>query len=192
MTKATNLQELLNVHIFQTSDISAEKAKRKCVFAKTKKITSDRVAPTVMKRLRVCDTRGVDGKRPLRPVILVGQSLNKDLEILSRLNIDVFEETRIFTTIDTHEIAQHLFKSHTNSSTTNRKLKLSLFGTLSALGCHAEYTEFHNAGNDAVYTLYLMLLLGIKKGMASIAKLEVEQARRVELLKQVVFKYFLL
>lgn len=57
---------------------------------------------------------------------------------------------------------------------------------LAALGCLPPRAEFHNAGDDAVYSLYAMLLLAIKEGTAREAKLSTSELGNLETIRKAV------
>lgn len=87
-----------------------------------------------------------------RPVILIGHGLNNDIQILARwLKYDVYGKRQLSRTIDTSRLAvfaqipEGLLKmwKHLNGIHTG--------------GSHG----WHNAGNDAVYTLQSLLLLAV-------------------------------
>lgn len=49
------------------------------------------------------------------------------------------------------------------------------------LGCQPNPPKFHHAGNDAVYPLYAMLRLAIKRANDRAAELNPDEARRLDL-----------
>lgn len=94
-----------------------------------------------------------------RKVVLVFHDKSGDLKYLKTVRYDPYCAANLEDIIDTREMDQFVTRS-------NNQAGLSL--VLSRLGI--EYSYLHNAGNDAVYTLYAMIGLAVKKRIASIEK----------------------
>ncbi|KAK2603425.1 hypothetical protein QQS21_004375 [Conoideocrella luteorostrata] len=124
----------------------------------------------------------------LRNIILVGHSIGQDLLNLRLLDINIFDIAPIITSIDTHSVARYLFPPYSPGIDLQHGKNFSLAGVLSELGCKPNPSEFHNAGNDALYSLYLMLLLAIKHGSARAASLSIDELKSLEALRWVVFR----
>jgi len=84
-----------------------------------------------------------------RNIILVGHGFSNDLAALKALGFD-FQEHLIIAKLDTYLLARDLQMGH-----------LTLKNLLMELNCPCNL-KFHNAGNDANFTLRALLLLGIK------------------------------
>lgn len=99
-------------------------------------------------------------------VVLVGHALKNDIAYLSLLGIDPLDMPNVVMRIDTQSIAA-----------TSKKQRPSLRNLLSALELPAEH--FHNAGNDAYYTLRALLSIAVKEcalpGSVSSSLLRAEQ-----------------
>lgn len=96
-------------------------------------------------------------KAKTRPVVLVFHDSGQDLKYLKALGIDVFKTQDIIDIADTRDMCQYIDR-------TRNPTKLAT--VLSGLGL--QYRYLHNAGNDAVYTLQVMIGLAIKKRQISL------------------------
>jgi hypothetical protein len=84
-----------------------------------------------------------------RSIILVGHGVSSDLAALKALGFD-FQKILVIAKLDTYLLARDLQMGH-----------LILKNLLMELNCPCNF-KFHNAGNDAKFTLRALLLLGIK------------------------------
>ncbi|PVH77235.1 hypothetical protein DL98DRAFT_274686 [Cadophora sp. DSE1049] len=84
-----------------------------------------------------------------RSIILVGHGVSSDLAALKALGFD-FQENLVIAKLDTYLLARDLQMGH-----------LTLKNLLMELNCPCNL-KFHNAGNDANFTLRALLLLGTK------------------------------
>ncbi|TVY49040.1 hypothetical protein LOCC1_G001340 [Lachnellula occidentalis] len=84
-----------------------------------------------------------------RSIVLVGHGVFTELRALKALGFD-FQEHRVIAKLDTYLLAQDLQLGH-----------FRLRNLLVELECRCNI-NFHNAGNDANYTLRALLLLAIK------------------------------
>lgn len=174
LSGSSDLRSLISVHMFEveptpTTKMAARKKRRarQCIFAQPKLITSENLSTTVTQNLRITDSLvGSENSNHLRNIVLVGHSPGEDLKVLRHLGIDVANAGPILTLIDTHSISRYLFPPYHPERAPEPGHDFSLVGVLAKLGCLPPKSEFHNAGNDAVYTIYAMLLLAIKNGTA--------------------------
>jgi len=84
-----------------------------------------------------------------RSIILVGHGASSDLAALKALGFD-FQEKLVIAKLATYQLARDLQMG-----------QLTLKNLLMELNCPCNL-KFHNAGNDANFTLQALLLLGIK------------------------------
>ncbi|KAI1816061.1 hypothetical protein GGS20DRAFT_269073 [Poronia punctata] len=87
-----------------------------------------------------------------RPVILVGHDIAQDLKYLNCIGYNHWQVPHITDEIDTKSMFQHMERSPNGRG---------LGGICSDLGIDG--INFHNAGNDAVYTLHAMIAMAIKR-----------------------------
>ncbi|TVY47590.1 Uncharacterized protein LOCC1_G002330 [Lachnellula occidentalis] len=86
-----------------------------------------------------------------RSIILVGHDLNQDINYLKKLGYDVYNLSNLLECVDTANMWKYMTR-HNNP----RKLAMIL-AELRLIGWN-----LHNAGNDAVYTLWAMLGISVK------------------------------
>jgi len=148
---------------------------QECVFAETFLVSQQTIAATIKSCLCIQDNRspGI-----FRQLVLVGHSIKHDLSLLQHLDLDIFRIAPIVSIFDTHAMSRHLFGSQSTWSA------FSLGAALDNLECSYNAGELHNAGNDATFTLHVMLALAIKH--AETRQLTVEQAEKLELVKVAV------
>jgi len=86
-----------------------------------------------------------------RNIILLGHDINQDIAYLHQLGFSVLNRSNLLETMDTTA----MFRSHTRDPNAR---------SLGSLLCHFDLTAWnlHNAGNDAVYTLWAMLAICVK------------------------------
>lgn len=161
---------------------------QECVFAPTHLIASEEVSTTITQNLRIRDSPADPDHSHFRNIVLVGHSLGEDLRILRLLGIDLASVGPISTIIDTHSMSRFLFPPYHPNRALGPGQDFSLAGVLAELGSLPHRSEFHNAGNDAMYSLYAMLLLAIKEGTAREAKLSTGELRNLEMIREAVFK----
>ncbi|KAI1098987.1 hypothetical protein F4804DRAFT_345888 [Jackrogersella minutella] len=95
---------------------------------------------------------GGNESKDKRPVVMVGHDIGQDLNYLQRIGFNIWREPHFLDEIDTKSMFQRMQKS-----TTARGLA-ALCGEL---GIPA--SNFHNAGNDATYTLRAMITMAVRK-----------------------------
>lgn len=157
------------------------------MFAPTRFIASKQVSATITQNLRISD--GPNNTHHLRNIVLVGHSLGEDLRILRLLGIDVASEVgpcSILTIIDTDSISRFLSPPHHPNRATGPGQDFTLAGVLAGLGCLPPRAEFHNAGNDVVYSLYAMLLFAIKEDTTREATLSTSELGNLETIRKAV------
>ncbi len=112
-----------------------------------------------------------DGAQEPKPrprwVVLVGHDIEQDIEHLKKIGYDVYGNQQLLDVVDSMHMHQHMRQSVNPSSLGN---VLGHFGILSR--------HLHNGGNDAVYTLQVMLALAIKNRQVSLATRRHEEKNR--------------
>ncbi|KAI1742216.1 hypothetical protein F4680DRAFT_413248 [Xylaria scruposa] len=95
---------------------------------------------------------GDDESKVRRPVILVGHDIGQDLNYLLRIGYNPWRVPQIVDEVDTKTMFQRIQRSP------NGRGLATVCAELGIPGFH-----YHNAGNDAVYTLRAMLAIAIKR-----------------------------
>lgn len=193
LSVSSDLRSLISLQMFEVS-LSPDKRKpvqetakeTQCIFAQTQSITSKEVSATIIRNLCIRDSLAAPENSSLRNIVLVGHSLGEDLKILRLLDIDPATVGPIPTIIDTYSMARFIFPPYHPNHPVEPGQDFSLAGVLAELGCLPDKSEFHNAGNDAVYSFYAMLLLAIKAGTSREAYLGEGERRSLETLRSVV------
>jgi DNA polymerase III alpha subunit (gram-positive type) len=108
-----------------------------------------------------------DGTTKSRPVVLVFHESASDINYLKNLYYSVEEAKNVVEIVDTRQMHQFLIQSNDSASLANVLHYLDI-----------SYSNLHNAGNDAVYTLQAMVGLAVKKRLMSIE--ETEEAEEKE------------
>ena len=161
LSSSSNLESLILLSMFENNRLPKPKGlERPCLFAQTQHIALRQIPATIRQNLCIQDTQQ---KNALRKIVLVGHSIRQDLKILHLLGIDTASLAQILTIIDTHSISRFLLPPFHPGLPTLPGQKFTLAGVLAQLGYKPRPWGFHNAGNDAVYTLYVMILLAIKR-----------------------------
>lgn len=168
------------------SKTAKSKNKRKqCVFTTARLITRKQISATVIRNLQIRDDRAGDG--PFRNIILVGQSIKQDLKVLRCLGLELFHIAPVLTTIDTYLLARYTLPPYNPDIRLLPEQTFTLRGVLSKLGFEPDTSEFHNAGNDAVFALYAMLRLAVNHTTDRAAELDHGQMGRLEVLRSLPF-----
>jgi len=89
--------------------------------------------------------------------VLVFHESASDIKYLKLLSYDVDQAKNVVEIVDTRQMHQFLIQSNDSAS---------LASVLHYLGI--SYSNLHNAGNDAVYTLQAMIGLAVKKRLMSL------------------------
>ncbi|KAI0429698.1 hypothetical protein F5Y09DRAFT_356807 [Xylaria sp. FL1042] len=87
-----------------------------------------------------------------RPVIIVGHEIEQDLKYLTRIGYNPWSSPLIVDEIDTKNMFQRIKRSPDGRSLAIICTELGIPGN-----------NYHNAGNDAVYTLRAMIAMAIKR-----------------------------
>jgi hypothetical protein len=88
-----------------------------------------------------------------RPIIVVGHDIRNDLRSLSNVGFDITQVARVVSFLDTQKIARDLIWE-------DRGYNISLKDLCTLFGIEAK--KLHNCGNDAAYTLLVLLSLAYK------------------------------
>jgi hypothetical protein len=181
LSASSDLNNLISLQMFEVRLKRMSKKARECIFAETQFITFEKVSAVIKQKLCIMDSRADNNS--LRNIVLVGYSLGEDLRILRFLSIDIANVRPILTAIDTHLISRFLFPAHHPHRAPEPGQNFSLAVVLAELGSSPHWSRFHNAGNDAIYTLYPMLLLAIKAGTARRQKLSTGESVNLETIR---------
>ncbi|KAI1144464.1 hypothetical protein F5Y05DRAFT_407856 [Hypoxylon sp. FL0543] len=96
-----------------------------------------------------------------RPVIMVGHDVGQDLNYLQRVGFNIWRVPHFVDEIDTKSMFQRLEKSSNGRGLAKVCEDLGMPGR-----------NFHNAGNDATYTLRAMIVMAVKQMVESPEKHE--------------------
>ncbi|KAK4224151.1 good for full DBP5 activity protein 2 [Podospora fimiseda] len=94
-----------------------------------------------------------------RPVVLVFHDASSDIKYLHTAGYDVRSASNVVDVLDTKHMHQYTARTNNNASLENVLRYLDV-----------PYQYLHNAGNDAAYTLRVMVGLAVKKRMMSLEK----------------------
>lgn len=186
LSPSSDLGSLISLYMFESRGLpKSKREERRCLFAHTQYITQDQVSTTVSQNLHIEDNSDSHQNGQLRKIVLVGHSIRDDLKIL-RLLGDVCSFAHVLTLIDTHAISRFTLPPYHPNLAPEPGQDFSLAGVLAGLGCRRHPPESHNAGNDAVFTLYAMLLLAIKRGATRAAELRDGESTSLEVIGRAV------
>lgn len=87
-----------------------------------------------------------------RPVVLVGHDLMQDLKFMKKVGYNVWQVPNILDEVDTKSLFQRLESCRDGRSLSNICYALDMPGI-----------NFHNAGNDATYTLRAMISIVVRQ-----------------------------
>ena len=198
--KRRNIGRMIKVQMFHVGppgarkpSASVKKRGARCLFAASRGITQEQLSGTVRRALRIrdrSDAAVADGDA-LRNIVLIGHSIGNNIWMLRHLGIDVCAAAPILCTIDTHLVSRHVFLTSQQQPPTaaaeESTHRFCLRGVLAELGFRPDdASSFHNAGNDAVYSLYAMLLLAIKEGRVREPELRVSELRNLDIIDHLV------
>ncbi|KAI1194861.1 hypothetical protein F5X97DRAFT_335758 [Nemania serpens] len=96
-----------------------------------------------------------------RPVIIVGHAVGQDLDYLSMIGYDHWDVPQIVDEIDTRAMFQRVQRNHDVPGLSTICDDLGIYGS-----------NYHNAGNDAVYTLRAMIAMAIKRTVEGSDRIE--------------------
>jgi hypothetical protein len=128
-----------------------------------------------------------NAKWNLRNIALIGHSVKEDLKVIQFLGLDAFQIAPVTGFIDIYLMARYILPLFDAKTPLGPDQHFSLAAVLSQLGCSPDPVQFHNAGNDAVYTLYAMLLLAIKESTNRIPEMTCAELCRLDTLRPLVF-----
>ncbi|KAE8443513.1 hypothetical protein EG329_001825 [Mollisiaceae sp. DMI_Dod_QoI] len=140
---------------------------RKFIFGQTIDILQDELV-TVLKRLLYIENNNLG---EIRDLILVGHGFGFEIKAMKGLGIDLTLAPSVIEIFDTEFLGYEVF---------GRNFKCSLSKVTKEIGILGE--SFHNAGNDANFTLRAMLLLAIHRYNPS--KLDRAQKEKIEMYKK--------
>lgn len=101
---------------------------------------------------RVGSIIGDSASEDKRPVILVGHGIKNDLNYLSKIGYNVWNVPQIHDEVDTSKMYRRLERAQ------NERGLEAICSELGWCGF-----DFHNAGNDAYYTLQSMLIIAFRQ-----------------------------
>lgn len=87
-----------------------------------------------------------------RPVIIVGHAVSQDLDYLTMIGYKHWDVPQIVDEVDTRDMFQRLERNLDGRGLSTMCHNLDIYGH-----------DYHNAGNDAVYTLQAMIAMAIKR-----------------------------
>ncbi|KAI2470435.1 hypothetical protein F4781DRAFT_421354 [Annulohypoxylon bovei var. microspora] len=96
-----------------------------------------------------------------RPVVMVGHDIVQDLNYLTKVGFNVWRVPHFADEIDTKSMFQRLQKSANGRGLSAVCEELGIPGT-----------NFHNAGNDATYTLRAMIVMAVQQAAKSFSRQE--------------------
>ncbi|KAI0528069.1 hypothetical protein F5B22DRAFT_17987 [Xylaria bambusicola] len=97
-----------------------------------------------------------------RPVIIVGHEVQADLKFLLKIGYNPWSEPLIVDEVDTRDLFQRIKRSTDVRGLETMCTELGIFGK-----------NYHNGGNDAVYTLQAMIAMAIKRTVEGSGRKEV-------------------
>ena len=145
-----------------------EEMSKRFKFSEPEWITREQIQDTLITIFR---ERGLDSCAPSEPrnIVLVGHALHNELRNMERLGFRPESHARIIARFDTQHLAKEI-RGETESTKLRKLVRDELSGkNVYAAGAQSSKRPFHNAGNDAVFTLEAMLLLMLKDYRETIA-----------------------
>ncbi|KAK8041941.1 hypothetical protein PG993_006464 [Apiospora rasikravindrae] len=145
------------------------------------------VVSTITKHLRVRDESEAARSRPvLRNIVMVGHSPGYDLSFIRKLGIDIASIAPVMTILDTHSMSRCLFYPYCRLLPVAHGDDFSLAGLLARFEYRPARDRFHNAANDAEYTLHALLLMAIKSGKERRQEMSPAELGRLWKLKKII------
>lgn len=133
---------------------------RECAFAKTDHVEREKLADKTTSCLQF------PGETPeVRAIVIVGQSPQRDLEIVRKLGVELARVSPIAAVLDTHKLCKSILGPNSPLVITGQRPALekhALSDILTELGVPYNERDLHNAGNDATYTLHALILLAVR------------------------------
>jgi hypothetical protein len=173
---SSNLESLVSIYMYQIK-VPPKSKKAVCVFTPTQQIRLEKIPTILVQNLRIQDNLGPNSSTgdQLRGIVLISHSIREDVQILRLVGIDISVIAPIMAVIDTHTLSRFVLPPHHPNVPTLPAQDFSLRGVVAQLGCRPPIATFHNAGNDAVYSLLVMLLLAVRNSAARKAELSASE-----------------
>ncbi|KAK7908661.1 hypothetical protein PG985_015964 [Apiospora marii] len=165
-----DIRTLISVSFFEV--IGSKQRDRQCDLTPTRIHPKD-VAATITRGICIHDDESDDddvgsNNNTLRNIILVGHSLGSDLSILRQLGLDIASLAPVLFVLDTHSLSRYIFPPYSPllpvAIPEGQQQDFSLAGVLARFSFRPAPSNFHNAANDAQYTLMAMVFLAIQSG----------------------------
>lgn len=153
---------------------------KECAFTKTCRIKRERLVDTITSCLQF---PGETAWAESRTIVIVGQSPQRDLEITRKLGVSFSDVSPISTILDTHRLSRSILGPNSPLVVTGQRSALekhSLPDILNELGVPYDTQDLHNAGNDATYTLYALILLVVRYAECIMAEEEEPTQEQLE------------
>lgn len=138
---------------------------KECIFSRTRYIAKDNLNDIIARYLQFPeDTTNQDTKDTigLRTVVIVGHSPERDLEIIHRLGVSINRIAPIVAIIDSYRLSKYILGSNLPLGKYTPLQIFALSNVLTELGIPYSWYDLHNAGNDATYTLYALIMLAAR------------------------------
>lgn len=125
--------------------------------------------PTIILQHLQIEDEGLHNPNIFRNIVIVGHSIQQDLEIIKRLGVEIDCAAPVIAIIDTNTMIPHILGHGSPiSGSVLTSIKLSPLAILAAFECPQNSYESLNTTNDATYILYIMLLLALRWAMPKI------------------------
>ena len=124
-------------------------------FGESEPVDPDEFA-TILRQLFYMDKELLSPERDIRPIVLVGQSIHEDIATMRYLGINIRDAPSLMFDFDTQLLSYEVFGKALKSQN-------SLQGIMRRLGLRDNWYLFHNAGNDANFSLRTALMLIARK-----------------------------
>ncbi|KAI1170734.1 hypothetical protein F4777DRAFT_591732 [Nemania sp. FL0916] len=100
----------------------------------------------------LCEIVGDQSSSDQRPIIIVGHDVRQDLNSLKLMGYNVWNVPQIVDEVDTKSMFQRMTRNKNGRGLEKVCADLGIFGQ-----------DWHNGGNDAVYTLRAMIAMAVKR-----------------------------
>ncbi|KAI1754707.1 hypothetical protein F4782DRAFT_456706 [Xylaria castorea] len=176
LSASSNLESLVSIYMYQI-EVPPKSKQAACIFTHTQQISPEKIPTILMQNLCIQNNLGPNNSTSdqLRGIVLIGHSIREDLKILHLFGINISTIAPIIAVIDTHTLSRFVLPPYHPNVPTLSGQDFSLRGVLAQLGCRPPIATFHNAGNDAVYSLLAMLLLAVRNSAARKAELSASE-----------------
>ncbi|KUI72149.1 hypothetical protein VM1G_08086 [Cytospora mali] len=162
---------MISTHQFSTSHASEDLEDcdntdfEECVFSRTRYIIQDNLNDTIARYIQFPEdttARCTKDTTGLRAVVIVGHSPERDLEIIRRLGVSINRIAPVAAIIDTYRLSRYILGPDSPLGKSAPLQKFALWNVLTELGVPYNWYDLHNAGNDATYTLYTLIMLAAR------------------------------